>query len=83
MAVDLRRFRLMTRLSISPVLTWVAMVVSMWEAVGTILNELIEYTVVHFGFEEELIRFVRDRLLKHILKVDKELARELRGCRLV
>ncbi len=85
---------------------------------GTILNELVDYTVNHFGFEEglmnthgyvnrdghleehrkliqsvtdfkrqfesgtasvsiELMGFIRDWLVNHILKVDKALARDL------
>jgi methyl-accepting chemotaxis protein len=87
------------------------------EVSGTILNELVDYTVNHFGFEEglmnthgyvdrdrhleehrkliqsvtefkrqfdagtasvsiELMGFIRDWLVNHILKVDKALARD-------
>lgn len=87
---------------------------------GEILQELVDYTVSHFGFEEglmhthaysdqaahleehrkliqsvtefkqqfdagqasisiDLMGFIRDWLVNHILKVDKALARELAG----
>jgi methyl-accepting chemotaxis protein len=90
------------------------------EAVGTILNELVNYTVDHFTFEErmmkqhgysqasaheaehkklindvsafkrqfesgnasisvELMGFIRDWLVNHILKVDKALARDFKN----
>lgn len=88
-------------------------------ACGSILDELVNYTVNHFGFEEklmekhrypdreahlaahhklieevskfkrqyesgatipiELMGFIRDWLVNHILKVDKELARDLKS----
>jgi methyl-accepting chemotaxis protein len=91
------------------------------DALGQILNELVDYTVNHFGFEEnlmakhgyqhreahlaehrklvaevsrfkqqfesgkalpvELMSFIRDWLVKHILKVDKALSRDLAGRR--